>query len=78
MRAQPKSIGDEECDRLNSEVYRGKRAELAKSLAVLLERRSKLLGLDAPVQKPTDATEAKTGSLAELEQKLALVQGGKS
>lgn len=78
MRAGPKKTGDPEIDDHNAMLCGKYRAEIARSLPGLLERRSKLLGLDAPVQRPTDATEAKTGSLAELEQKLALVQGGKS
>ncbi len=53
------------------------RIEACKALVPLLERRSKLLGLDAPEQKrPTGADGAEAGSLAELERKLKLVGGG--
>ena len=48
------------------------RLDAIKALPLVLERKSKLLGLDAPEQKKSDA-EAQTGTLAELERKLALV-----
>lgn len=47
MRSDQKLTGDAECDALNADIHAKKRAELAKSLTGMLERRSKLLGLDA-------------------------------
>lgn len=49
------------------------RRDAAVAIAALSERKSALLGLDAPVAKPA-TTEQPAGSLAELEKKLALVK----
>ncbi len=57
-------------------MARDSRLQAADRLVSLLERRAALLGLDAPEQKP-GVTE-QTGSLAELERKLALVAPGKA
>lgn len=51
--------------------------EAARQLVPLLERRSRLLGLDAPEQKGRAGAEGtEPGSLAELERKLQLVGPG--
>lgn len=51
------------------------RLDAIKAMPALAERLAKLLGLDAPEQKPSEVDGAnKPGSLAELEQKLALVR----
>jgi hypothetical protein len=57
-------------------MARDSRLQAADRLVSLLERRSKLLGLDTPEQKPTEANG--NGTLAELERKLALVAPGKA
>ncbi len=72
MRAGPKKTGDKEIDEHNVMLCGKYRAEIARSLPALLERRAKLLGSDAPVKKEAAEGE-KTGTLAELERKLALV-----
>lgn len=54
-------------------LARDSRLQAADRLVSLLERRAKLLGLDAE-GKPKESGATATGSLAELEKKLALVK----
>ena len=55
-------------------LARDSRLQAADRLVSLLERRAKLLGLDAPDEKPKESGAAAAGTLAELERKLALVK----
>lgn len=54
-------------------IARDSRLQAADRLVSLLERRAKLLGLDAPEEKSAGPSNG-SGTLAELEQKLALVR----
>jgi hypothetical protein len=55
LSAPAPKTGDETTDALNAVVIGKAHAETAKALAILLERRSKLLGLDArPDEKPRE------------------------
>jgi hypothetical protein len=59
MRCALPKTDDPVLDELNASVYAKRRADLAKSLPALFERRSKLLGLDAPTS--TKAPESGAG-----------------
>ena len=67
----PKS-GDAETDDLNALVLGKSKTEAEKALPALFARKAALLGLDQAEEKASTAQA--TGSLAELEKKLALVK----
>jgi len=72
MRVAVKVTDDPVLDELNAVVYAKRRAELAKSLPALFERRSKLLGLDA-TPGATDTTEKPSAAVQRI---LSAVPGG--
>jgi len=72
LRASVPKSGDQEMDDLNALVLGKSKTEAAKALPALFARRAALLGLDQqPEEKGGKSKES--GTLAELEQKLALV-----
>lgn len=71
LKAPAPKTGDETTDALNAIVIGKAHAETAKALAILLERRSKLLGLDAT----PDSASASAGQPGAVQRILAAVPG---
>lgn len=77
IRASVPKSGDNEIDDMNALALGKSKTEAAKALPALFARRAALLGLDEAPAKAADGQQA-SGTLAELERKLALVAPGKA